>query len=123
MLSLIKPFIILGIIVLSIDIIYLTSVKNLFNKLLRGIQGSDIVLNMPATILDYLLIVFSIFYFIILKNGSIEDAALLGFCIYGIYELTNMAVIKKWNWKVVVLDTIWGSILYSVSVALFRLIN
>ena len=61
------PAIVLSIIVLLTDMIYLSSVKNLYGRLVKRIQGSDIKLNMTATILDYILIVFSIYYFIILK--------------------------------------------------------
>ncbi|MEE2802566.1 MAG: DUF2177 family protein, partial [Bacteroidota bacterium] len=102
------------------DMIYLSSVKNLYGRLVKRIQGSDIKLNMTATILDYILIVFSIYYFIILKNASIQDAMILGLCIYGIYELTSMAILKNWTWDVVIIDSIWGAILYGTSTFLYR---
>ena len=114
------PAIVLSIIVLLTDMIYLSSVKNLYGRLVKRIQGSDIKLNMTATILDYILIVFSIYYFIILKNASIQDAMILGLCIYGIYELTSMAILKNWTWDVVIIDSIWGAILYGTSTFLYR---
>ena len=114
------PIIVLSIVVLVLDMIYISCVKTLFNKLIKGIQGSDIKLNLEATFLDYILIIFSMYYFIIQKNASIEEAMILGLCIYGIYELTNMAVFKRWTWQVVMIDSIWGAVLYGTSTFLYR---
>lgn len=111
---------VLSIIVLMLDMLYITSIKNTFNKLVVGVQGSDIKLNLIATFLDYSLIIFSIFYFIIQKNTSVEEAMILGLCIYGIYELTNMAVLKQWKWEIVVIDSIWGAVLYGLSTYLYK---
>lgn len=116
------PAIILSAIVLITDFFYLSSIKNLYGRLVKGIQGTEIKLNMTATLLDYILIVFSLYYFVILKNASIKDAMILGFCIYGIFELTSMAIFKKWTWDVVVIDSVWGSILYGLSTYLYRVI-
>ena len=114
------PIVVLSIVVLVLDMIYISCVKTLFNKLIKGIQGSDIKLNLEATFLDYILIIFSMYYFIIQKNASIEESMILGLCIYGIYELTNMAVFKKWTWQVVMIDSIWGAVLYGTSTFLYR---
>ena len=35
--------------------------------------------------------------------------ALLGFIVYGMYDLTNLAVLRGWTGKVVLLDTAWGT--------------
>ena len=32
----------------------------------------------------------------------------------GIFELTNHAIIKKWDFSFVVMDTVWGSVLYAL---------
>ena len=114
------PIVVLSIVVLVLDMIYISCVKTLFNKLIKGIQGSDIKLDLGATFLDYILIIFSMYYFIIQKNASIEEAMILGLCIYGIYELTNMAVFKRWTWQVVMIDSIWGAVLYGTSTFLYR---
>jgi uncharacterized membrane protein len=34
--------------------------------------------------------------------------------IYGVYETTNYAIIKKWSPYAIVLDTVWGGILYTL---------
>ncbi|MEL7214309.1 MAG: DUF2177 family protein [Pseudomonadota bacterium] len=35
----------------------------------------------------------------------------LGLVAYGTYELTNMATLSAWTWKLVLLDTAWGAAL------------
>ena len=36
-------------------------------------------------------------------------------------ELTNMAILKNWDWFTVIIDSLWGGILFSLSVFIFRL--
>lgn len=43
-----------------------------------------------------------------------QKAALFGFWAYMTYELTSMSVIKGWNWNMVAIDTIWGTVLTSI---------
>ena len=114
------PIVVLSVVILVLDMIYINCVKTLFNKLIKGIQGSDLKLDLTATFLDYILIIFSMYYFIIQKNASIEEAMILGLCIYGIYELTNMAVLKRWTWEIVMIDSVWGAVLYGTSTFLYR---
>ena len=39
---------------------------------------------------------------------------LLGFFTYGIYELTNYAIFNNWTIHGVIIDTLWGGILYAL---------
>ena len=60
----------------------------------------------------FVFLVFVINYFIISKNASPDDAFLLGLSIYAIYDLTNYAIIDNWPIKAVIIDTLWGGILF-----------
>jgi len=111
-----KKVILLGLIFILIDSIYLSLMKNNFQKLIKNIQGSDLKLNIPSTILCYIFLISSIYYFIISKNGTILDAFLLGIFIYGVYETTNTATFKKWNYKIALIDTLWGGILFASTI-------
>lgn len=48
--------------------------------------------------------------------------ALLGLFAYGTYEFTNKAVLKGWSWKMVAIDTIWGTALTSAVAAIAYLV-
>ena len=106
---------------LVLDAFYLGTMSGEWNKLLVRIQGSPLKVKMIPAVLCYSLIVFSWYYFIYSEHRvhrnvlkSVKTAFILGFVIYGIYELTNAAIINKWGWKYVVMDTLWGGILYAL---------
>ena len=111
----IKSFIIIGLIMGILDYIYLSSISNMFKKMLYRIQSSNLSLKLVPTILCYIFLIFSILYFIIIKNGNILDAFILGISIYAVYELTNYATIESWSLELVLIDTIWGGILFSLT--------
>ena len=51
------------------------------------------------------------------------SGALFGFITYGIYDLTNLATIKKWSIKLTIIDLLWGTMLCGVvNLILFSLI-
>jgi uncharacterized membrane protein len=114
-------FLITSIILVILDSIYLNVAKNYFNKQINLVQGSNIDLNLTATILCYIFIIIGFNYFVIYKKLSSAEAGLLGLIIYGIYELTNMALFKKWKWTSVVMDTVWGGILFFLTSVIVRM--
>ena len=119
----IKDFILFAVILTCIDAAYLTSISAFFDKQVRDIQGSSIKLNPLSTVLCYLLIVTGVYYFAIMKKFSLMDTFILGVFVYGVYELTNHAIFKKWRWGTVGIDTIWGGILFTISVMIFKKIK
>ena len=114
-----KEVFVLSAIILLLDTVFLTSMGNVFGKIVYQIQNSKLELKILGAVLCYILIVFSIYYFIIQKNASLFDAFLLGILTYGIFETTNYAIFKKWPFYAIFIDTLWGGILYSLSVYLF----
>jgi len=110
----IKNYLLISTLVVGIDAIYLNIISNYFNSQIKAIQGTDLRLNIMATILCYLLLTLGIYYFIVEKKFSMKDTAILGIFTYGVYDLTNKATLDKWMWKTVLLDGIWGGILFSL---------
>tara|TARA_Y100000389_G_scaffold178363_1_gene191466 strand:- start:22 stop:381 length:360 start_codon:yes stop_codon:yes gene_type:complete len=100
---------------LVLDFIYLSLTKNFYNNLVKSIQGQNIVIKPVPMVLVYLLLAFVYYYFILEKNGTIKDAFILGISIYGTFDLTNYAIFNKWNLKAVLMDTLWGGILFSLT--------
>ena len=96
----------------ALDALYLNYSGGFFNEVIKNIQGSDLKLKIYPTILCYVFLVFALNYFIISKNASTDDAFLLGLSIYAVYEFTNFAIIDKWPVKAVIMDTLWGGILF-----------
>ena len=91
-----------------------------FQKLVKNIQGQPLkVKNVPA-FFAYLFLVIGFYYFIILQKKSYLDAFILGIVIYGVYEGTSFAIFNKWNWTTFFLDTLWGGILFVLTLAVYN---
>ena len=120
----IKKFILISIIVLVIDLAWLSLfLGKYFGKMVLKIQGEEMVLNNRIAFLSYLFIIFSIYYFIVMKdNGKMYlDAFLLGLFIYGIFEFTSGAIFKKWEKLPLFVDTLWGGVLYLITYFIYKL--
>jgi uncharacterized membrane protein len=110
-----------AIVFVTLDSIYLNFIKDYFSKQIELIQKTPIKINFIATLLSYLFLIFSINYFIIQPKRSIQDAFLLGLVIYGVFETTNMALFAKWSWTTVIIDTLWGGILFALTTTIIQL--
>jgi len=104
-----------AIIFVVLDGLYLNLIKDYFNKQIKAIQGTDIKINIIATGITYVFLIFGINYFIIQKNRSVKDAALLGLVIYAVYEFTNLSLFKNWSYLTAFIDTLWGAVLFGLT--------
>jgi uncharacterized membrane protein len=111
--------IIITILILVIDCFYLYGIRNIFSKQIMDVQNSPLKMDFLAAVLCYILIVFGLYYFIIRENKSVFEAFMFGVVIYGIYELTTKAIITNWRWQTVLLDSVWGGILFGIVTAIF----
>ena len=116
-------YLLTAIIFVILDGTYLNLIKGYFNKQVKSIQGSDIQINIVATGLVYVVLIYGLNYFIIRKHKSVQEAALLGFFTYAVYELTNLSLFKNWNITTVIIDTTWGTILFGLTTAIVYKIN
>lgn len=103
-----------SILFIAIDSIYLFSSQEYFKKQVFDVQHSAIQLRIVPTILCYIALIFGLWYFILREKKSWKEAFLLGIVIYAVYETTNYATLKQWKQKTVVMDTLWGGILFAV---------
>jgi uncharacterized membrane protein len=107
-----------AIIFVLLDGLYLNLVKNYFNTQIKDIQGSPIQLNFIAAAITYIFLIYGLNYFIIQRKKSVAEAATLGFVIYGVYEFTNLSIIKNWHIFTAIIDTTWGAILFGLTTAI-----
>ena len=109
-----------GLLFLVIDGIYLYSMRHFFNNLVKRIQGKNINLKVEGVILCYIFLISGLNYFVILNDKlkddqKIKNAFWLGIIIFGVFETTCFAMFDNWNIKTVMLDTMWGGILFSAT--------
>ena len=114
----IYKILLISIIFIGLDFIYLNSVKKMMNDQIKMIQGSDVQMNLFAAVLCYISLVFGIYYFIIKEKKSAFQAFLLGLVIYTVYEFTNWSIFMKWKPLTVLIDSLWGGILFMLTTSI-----
>jgi uncharacterized membrane protein len=108
--------------VITIDFIWIQLVmKRAYANMISDIQKTSMMVRLIPTILSYITIILPIVLFVIPKItperrvvDSLLYGGLMGFFMYGMFSFTNYALIKEWSIPVVILDTVWGTFLYSI---------
>lgn len=115
-------WLLLLIVLFLVDSIFLYFISTNFSRMILNIQGSPMKVNIVYALLVYIFIFIQLYYFILLKHGTLLDAFILGSTTYGIYEFTSASVFNKWNYKLAIIDTLWGGILYALTIYIVRYI-
>ncbi|MEO1019536.1 MAG: DUF2177 family protein [Pseudomonadota bacterium] len=102
---------------LAVDAVWLGKIANQF----YASQLGDLMRRPPlmaAAGVFYALYVIGIIYFAIKPareadsiSIAITNGALFGFFAYGTYDMTNLATIRDWPWRLVLVDWTWGTVL------------
>ena len=103
-----------------IDIVYLKIVSGSYNRAIKKIQGSPLRIKGGFAFITYLIMTFALYYFIISKGGNYLDAVVLGVSLYGIFNFTNMAILKDWPISLAITDTIWGGVLFLLTIIVYQ---
>jgi uncharacterized membrane protein len=112
-----------AIVFIILDFVYLNVIKGYFDNQIKSVQGSPIKINYLGAALCYILLIVGINYFIIKPRKSVSDAFLLGIIIYGVYETTNLALFKNWSILTVIIDTLWGGLLFASTTYIVNLLR
>ena len=112
-----------AIIFISTDFVYLSVIKNYFINQIVRVQGSQPKVNYLGAALCYIFLIAGINYFIIKPRKSVSEAFLLGIVIYGVYETTNYALFKDWSILTVIMDTLWGGLLFASTTFLVNMLR
>jgi len=119
-----KQILLLSVIILLVDIIWLTyGVNKLWQENVQAVQKSPMVIRKHYALLSYILIILGIWYFVlqnINKETSVKQillsSFLFGFILYGVFDFTNLAIFKDFQLKTALIDMVWGGVLTSVAV-------
>lgn len=113
--KIIKNIATITVVLLALDFMYITTTRNMFEIQIADVQRVALQIRPLGGVLCYLLLVIGLYYFIIREHRPVFDAFLLGLVIYGVYETTSYALLKKWKWNIVLMDTLWGAILFALT--------
>ncbi len=132
-------YLIISIILMFLDLAWVSFNMNTYSNTILKVQKSELEPRVEHTIIAYILILFSVIYVAIpfttqnIKKGediSIENKLLkafmyggaVGFSIYGIYNFTSLAIYKDMDSSVGIMDTLWGTTLYTLTTFVFLLL-
>jgi uncharacterized membrane protein len=105
---------VIGLAMLLLDTVYLrTAGITLFKPLVETIQSSEMRVRLPYAAVVYALLLLAFYLFVIRKKASVVEAFMLGLCIYGVFDFTNMALFDKYSLGIAIVDTVWGGILFA----------
>ena len=104
-----------AIVMILLDFVYLSVMKGYFSNQIKNVQGSALKVNYLGAAICYIFLIAGLNYFIIKPRKSVSDAFLLGLVIYGVYETTNYALFSNWSIVSVIIDTLWGGILFAIT--------
>lgn len=115
-------FILGSIVLLLVDSLYLTMTRDYFAKQVLEIQKSPLQLDLLASAFTYFIMAIGFYYFILRENKGALDAFLLGLVIYMTFDGTNKAIFTHWKWKTLLLDGLWGGVLFAISTYIVKFI-
>ena len=118
--SFMKTFLTILVIMLLLDSVYLYFTKSIFGVLVAKVQRTAMQFRIEGAIIVYLLLALGLYYFIVKPGLSAWEAGLLGLVIYGTFDFTNYAMFKNYDLKTVIMDTVWGSLLFALTTLILR---
>lgn len=108
-------YVVSGIIMLVIDLIYLSLTAHEFKNMVKNIQKSPFTMRLGGAIASYILMIIGLNTFIIKENKSPMEAALLGLVIYGVFDTVNYAIFSKYDLIIALKDAFWGATLFYIT--------
>lgn len=79
------------------------------------IEKGSLVPYLPAVPFVYIVAIIALYVFVISRVSTLSSAILfggvLGFCMYALYDFTNLATLKDYTWSITIVDIIWGTFL------------
>ena len=132
-------YLIISIILMFLDIAWISLNMATYSNTILKVQKSPMILRNEYAIIAYIIILFSIIFVAIpftiqnIKKGedmTIENKLLksfmyggaVGFSIYGIYNFTSLAIYKDMDSSIGIIDTLWGTTLYTLTTFVYLLL-
>ena len=90
-------------------------------------QNSKLKVDLVSAGLSYFTLCFALNYFVLpyVKTndyGLLSHSFVFGLVTYAVYDFTCGAIFEKWDKKLMIIDTIWGGVLYMITTYLTNLI-
>jgi uncharacterized membrane protein len=81
--------------------------------MIQDIQNSPMRTKSFGAIVAYTILILAAYKLIPLAT-SVQDAFIIGFILYGVYDSTNYATIDNYKAHIAIADAIWGGVLFAL---------
>lgn len=144
-------YLIATVVLMVLDVAWIFMNLSGYMKTIRSVQKSPMSLRSEHAIIAYIIIVFSVLYVAIpfttqniknidaISSANVANAAnadsvankllksfmyggAVGFSIYGIYNFTSLAIYKDMDSSIGIIDTLWGTTLYTLTTFVYLLL-
>lgn len=106
------------------DYIYLIFMKGPFGEMIVKIQRVAMQVRVWSALMVYVAAAILLYWFIIKNRKPVWEAGLLGLATYAIFDFTNYALLKNYDLKIAIIDSVWGAILFSsITWIYYRVLN
>jgi len=134
-------YLLITVFLMVLDVAWITLNLSTYSSAIQKVQKSPMnlrSLRSEYAFIAYIIIIFSVLYVAIpfttqnMKKGEDDIATKLlksfmyggavGFSIYGIYNFTSLAIYKDMDSSIGIIDTLWGTTLYTLTTFVFLLL-
>jgi len=102
-------FVVLFVSFVLLDLVFFWVNGPFLNKTIRGVQGKSSQIRLGGAALCYVALALLMYFTLSLDYLRTFG---LGAGVYAVYEGTNYAIFEKWPLQMVVMDTLWGGLLF-----------
>jgi len=111
----------IGLIMVILDACYLFFSKPFYEKQYISIQRVALQIKPLGALGAYIAMAVGLWFFVLRtpRANVYLEAMLLGFVVFGTYNATNYALLKKYRPELAALDTVWGMLMFSTASYLY----
>lgn len=110
-----KELFVASCVLLILDACFISWNMKAYSEQVVNIQRVVMKVKPIGAILCYAFIIGGLYFFIIRRHRPVWEAFLFGLVMYGVYDTTNYALLKKWNPNLAMMDTLWGGVLMALT--------
>jgi uncharacterized membrane protein len=109
------------IVILLADSIWLSATNDSARQMIAALQGVPLRIRIAPAFLVYIIMIGAVWFFAVAPSATVMEAAgrgaVLGFSMYGLYDMTNYATLVKYPFWFAITDMAWGTFLFATAAA------
>jgi uncharacterized membrane protein len=117
----IAQIVLIGILMAFLDACYLFFAKPFYENQVVTIQRVAMQVKPLGALAAYIAMAVGLWFFV-LRNPTTNvymEAMLLAFAVFGTYNATSYAILKKFRVSLALMDTVWGMLMFTAASYLF----